>query len=524
MDELPLDKGNLYRLFRSLPGPCALIAADPPAFTILDVNDLYAQTSERARDELAGMSLFDAFPLNLEAPENTGADKLRRSLEQAVSSGRTDALDTFRYDIPRPKEDGGGFSERYWSVQNVPVLDEDGEMSFLLHYVDDVTDQVKARQRVQQLADRANEQNRLQDEFLAMLGHELRNPLAPLATVAQLLELQADEPDPARVGWAAEVISRQVGQLTGLVDDLLDVARLSQGRIELERDIEPLAEILTAAVESIEPIADEREQRLYTDVPASAVFVDADSKRLTQIVVNLLHNATKYTPERGEIWLEAKIDGQDLVVTVEDTGCGIDEELLPHVFDVFRQAERSLERAQGGLGLGLTLVRRLVEMHGGTVAASSQGRGQGSRFEVRLPVVHEVQPEDEEQPEPVDQDARRRVLVVDDNRDAAEALGAMLELMGNQVEIAHDGEQALSQAEVFNPHIVLLDIGLPGIDGYEVARRLRKRPETRDTLLVALTGYGRERDRERAHEAGFDHHIVKPAGQARIQDVLAQAG
>ncbi|MEP7056858.1 MAG: response regulator [Caldimonas sp.] len=353
--------------------------------------------------------------------------------------------------------------------------------------------------------------NRRKDEFLAMLSHELRNPLAPIRTALEVVRrLSSDEP---KLNWATEIMGRQVSHLTRLVEDLLDVARINQGKIALQTETLDLRAVLAHGVETVRPFIESRRHHLTKRIPDAPVWLRGDFARLSQIVANLLNNASKYTEEGGAIELELVVPTEGhALINVSDNGIGIDAELLPNVFELFEQGKRTLDRSQGGLGVGLTLVRRLVELHGGSVDVSSDGAGRGSQFRIRLPCVSEAIDPDAESPEVTAKaTVGCRVLVVDDNRDAAEAAAVFLSMAGHEVKAVGDGAEALASAPVFAPDIVVLDIGLPNMDGYEVARRLRAVPETRTSLLIALTGYGQRGDRDRAHEAGFDHHLTKPA-------------
>jgi signal transduction histidine kinase len=355
------------------------------------------------------------------------------------------------------------------------------------------------------------------DEFLAMLAHELRNPLAPIRTGLDLLDAGGSE------AAIIEPMRRQVEHLVRLVDDLLDVSRITRGTIDLQREVIDLRRIVNGAVETSRPLLEAHEHSLTISLPNEPLIVDGDPVRLTQILTNLLNNAARYTPDGGHISLSASREGSDVVLRVHDTGAGITGEMLSKIFDLFVQADRSLDRAKGGLGIGLTLVRRLVEMHGGSVQAFSEGAGCGSEFQVRLPLCDESV-----ESSPVGEDSSAaglepvqcRILVVDDNVDAASTLGMLLRLDGHEVRLAHDGVAALAVAEQFAPEVVLLDIGLPKLDGYEVARRLREQPGGEDALLIAISGYGQEEDRRRAQQAGFDHHLTKPVDFAVLRSVL----
>ena len=357
-----------------------------------------------------------------------------------------------------------------------------------------------------------HESNRRKDEFLAMLSHELRNPLAPIRTALEVIRRLAP-PDP-KLAWATEVTGRQVSHLTRLVEDLLDVARINQGKITLQVETVDLREVLAHGVETVRPFLEARRDQLVRHLPEKPVWMRGDFARLSQVVANLLNNAVKYTEEGGTIELSLAVGtGGQAEISVCDDGIGIDAELLPNVFELFEQGQRTLDRSQGGLGVGLTLVRRLVELHHGRVEVSSEGVGRGAQFRIYLPCLSEaVSPEREDVAEPVPVVGTRcRVLVVDDNHDAAEAAAVLLSLAGHEVKAVGDAHEALACAPVFAPDVVVLDIGLPGMDGYALARRLRELPQTSASLMVALTGYGQRGDRERARDAGFDHHLTKPA-------------
>jgi signal transduction histidine kinase len=354
--------------------------------------------------------------------------------------------------------------------------------------------------------------NRRKDEFLAMLSHELRNPLAPIRTALEVIRRLA--PAEPKLTWATEVTGRQVNHLTRLVEDLLDVARINQGKIALQMESLDLRAVLAHGLETVRPFIESRRHHLVRDIPDVPVMLRGDFARLSQVVANLLNNAAKYTEEGGSIELSLTLPAQgQAVIAVRDNGIGIDDDLLPNVFEMFEQGKQSLDRSQGGLGVGLTLVQRLVELHEGRVEAGSGGLGRGSEFRVTLPCLSEV---GDSRPAELGAAAATahagcRVLVVDDNRDAAEATSVLLELSGHEVKTVGDGSEALASAPIYAPDVVLLDIGLPGMDGYEVAVRLRQMAETRDSCLIALTGYGQPADRARAREAGFDHHLTKPA-------------
>jgi two-component system CheB/CheR fusion protein len=361
-------------------------------------------------------------------------------------------------------------------------------------------------------------EGRRKDEFLAMLAHELRNPLFPITNAVQVI--QRSEIGDTRIAWAGRIIDRQARQLARLVDDLMDVARITSGKVVL--GLEPIAvpALIEHARDQTQPQLDERQQRLAVTLPPDTQYVEGDVVRLTQVLGNLLANASKYSSAGAEITLEVSASGEDVVITVADQGVGISPEMLPRVFDLFSQEEQALGRSQGGLGIGLNVVQRLVRAHGGSVEARSRGRDCGSEFVVRLPQLRQPTPPATVPPSvgPDEAAGARRVLVIDDNVDGSETLALLLEHAGHIVRLAHDGATALDAAREFRPHVVLLDIGLPDTNGYEVARKLRGRGETARAMLVALTGYGQAEDQEKSRAAGFDVHLVKPTP---VDDVLA---
>ncbi|HEX7183239.1 MAG TPA: ATP-binding protein [Thermoanaerobaculia bacterium] len=370
------------------------------------------------------------------------------------------------------------------------------------------------QKRVEQLA----EADRRKDEFLATLAHELRNPLAPLRNALQII----------RKGGMNErvqgMMERQVHHMVHLVDDLLEVSRITRGKIELRRERVELSTIVQNAIETSHPLIEASRHELSVTLPPEPLMLDADPVRLAQVVANLLNNAAKYTDPGGRIWLTAGREGGEAVIRVLDSGIGIPPEMMPRIFEMFAQADRSLGRSQGGLGIGLTLVRNLVQMHGGSLQAASAGPGQGSEFTVRLPLASEDRLLREgglEADSKASGPAARRILVVDDNEDAADSLGMLLEMLGNDVQVAHDGPSALAAMGARPPEIVLLDIGMPGMDGYEVAHWIRAQPELRGAVLIALTGWGQEEDRRRSREAGFDHHLTKPVDLKVLQTLLS---
>jgi signal transduction histidine kinase len=366
--------------------------------------------------------------------------------------------------------------------------------------------------------------DRQKNEFLSMLAHELRNPLAPIRTAVDVLRLKGDgQPE---IEWAREIINRQTKHLVRLVDDLLDVSRITGGKIRLDLEVLNAASVVAAAVETSRPLIEESGHQMTVTLPEEPVWVRCDRVRLAQVLSNLLNNAAKYTQRGGLIALTVERSGGEAVFRVADNGIGISAEMLPKVFELFTQVERSLDRSQGGLGVGLTVVKRLVEMHGGRVEAASSGAGGGSEFTVRLPAIESPPDPEAVADAPLENRspaAPLRVLVVDDNADAADSLAWLLRHGDHEVRTAHDGRQAVEVAHEFRPQAVVLDLGLPEIDGYEVARRLRQHADTRGALLVALSGYGQQEHRRRSSEAGFDYHFVKPLDFGGLQRILLEA-
>ncbi len=386
----------------------------------------------------------------------------------------------------------------------------------------DITARRVSELKLRAQADALAEADRRKDEFLAMLGHELRNPLAPLLNAVQILKLQQNaEP---RHRQALQIMERQVGQLTRLVEDLLDVSRFTTGLFQLRLERCTIGQIVDRVVTTTQSLVLQRGHSLIVSVPEHNLYLNADAARLEQVVVNLVHNAAKYSDAGGNIWLTVERDGDMAVLRVRDTGIGIAPELLPRIFDLFSQAEQSLDRSEGGLGVGLCLVRRLVEQHRGSIEVFSTV-GRGSEFVVRLPLIADrvVQPTLPAMPtlNTLRTDRRLRILIVDDNVDAAESLGMVLQAEGQAVWLAHDGESALTVALEHPPEVVLLDIGLPLLDGYEVAKRLRRQVGLADVVIIAITGYGHDRDREMSKSAGFDHHLLKPVDISLVQNILA---
>jgi signal transduction histidine kinase/CheY-like chemotaxis protein len=396
----------------------------------------------------------------------------------------------------------------------VPLRNPDGNVRGCVAAFADVT-------ALKQAEGALKEADRRKDEFLATLAHELRNPLAPIRNAVELLRRAGANAD--LIGQSGRILERQVAQMARLVDDLLDISRITRGKIQLRKERVELAAVVQGAVEECRPLIESHAHELTVTLPPGPVQLDADPTRLGQVLANLLANAAKYTDRGGRIWLTAERQGGEVAVAVRDTGIGIATEHLPRLFEMFSQAAPALERSQGGLGIGLALVRGLVGLHGGTVEARSGGTGMGSEFTVRLPLVDRPVPPP---PEPVEAEQSRsgpkhRILVVDDNRDAADSLALMLRTAGHETGTAYDGLEAVQAAAAFRPDVVLLDIGLPKMNGFEAARHIRGQPWGKGVALLALTGWGQEDDRRRALEAGFDHHLTKPVDPLALEKLLA---
>ncbi len=455
---------------------------------------LYGWTEAEAVGRNSTELLRTVFP----APE----DRIRAELHER---------DQWEGELIHTRKDGSTLVvASHWALHR----DAAGRPVAVLEVNNDVTE-------LKQLQEALRQADRRKDEFLAMLAHELRNPLAPILNALHIMRLGRSNPN--AVDESRTIIERQVRHMARLIDDLLDLSRITRGRIQLRLQPVELAQVIQSAVESSRPAIDAAGHQLAVELPREPVVFEADPTRLAQVLLNLLNNAAKYTEPGGRIWVSARRDGEDLTIAVRDTGVGIPREMLPNIFEMFAQADCSLERAQGGLGIGLSLVRGLVRLHGGTVTARSEGPGRGSEFTVRLP-LRRVAPGPAaplEAPPPRPRPPSRRVLVIEDNVDGARSLEKLLKMLGHEVAVAHDGYAGLEHARAFRPDIVILDIGLPGMNGYEVARNLRRLPGLRDVLLVAMTGWGKDEDRRKSMEAGFNAHLVKPVELNDLEALLA---
>jgi len=493
-----------------LDGGFQFVGLIKPDGTLIEVNRSALEFAGVNRDEVLGLPLS-------ETPWFSRDPGTQKRLEAAIIQARRGKF--VRYEAEHTTADG---RVCVIDFSLSPIRDESGEVVLLVPEGRDITERKQAEERTKELAERLTEADRRKDEFLAMLAHELRNPLAPIANAVKVLELRDNEP--TLRAKMRDLIGRQIRVLSQLVDDLLDVSRITQGKIQLRLEPLDVGDAISRALATAQPLLRRRDHEVTVDLPEMPVSISADPLRLEQVLVNLLTNAAKYTDPGGTIGISAEIDEttSEVILRVSDNGMGIAPELLRHVFEPFTQADASLDRAEGGLGIGLTLVRSLVQLHGGNVEATSDGPGLGSAFVIRLPMLVGAA---KAEPEPIVEDlpagaSGLRILVVDDNVMAAESLAMILKHWGHTAKVCHDGRAAVPSANEFRPEVMLLDIGLPGMDGYAVARALRARPEHVGTVLVAVTGYGRDLEREAAEGAEFDHHFVKPVNIGMLERLL----
>ena len=495
------------RLLTDAPVGTALLVGEDLVYHL--ANQIYCDIVDRA--EIAGRAFLDVFP------ELAGTELLH-TIQAAYRTGVP-----FRSEEThvRLRGDGGGeMQDKYFSFNLAPLRSVAGGVYGLMVMAVDITPHVVARKEIERLNADLLAAARAKDEFLAMLGHELRNPLAPIRAAADLLQL--GRPDEARVRKVSEVIARQAEHMTHLLNDLLDVSRVTRGLVELDMKPVDCREIVTDAAEQVMPLVRSRRHQLMLHLPPDRAMVEGDKERLVQIVTNLLNNAAKYTQEGGRVELAIELLPSEVLIKVTDNGIGLAPDLIPRVFDLFTQAARSSDRSSGGLGLGLALVRSLVELHGGAVTCRSDGPGKGSQFCIRLGRLQENQPAPRTAGEDGAQAAAQdlRILVVDDNADAAAMLCMLLKAAGHEVMVEHAGAEALALARAWRPQACLLDIGLPGMSGLELAQHLRADAATGAAVLIAVTGYGQESDRKDALAAGFDHHLVKPIDTRKLALLL----
>jgi len=492
---LRTERDGSQQIFDNMAEGFALLGSD---WTLLQVNETGAKLTGRPRDGLVGRNLWDAVPGLAGGPID--------QLYQRVQAGRQ--ADHLEHLLTRP--DGATV---WLDIRVYPLPD-----ARIAIFFRDIGKRKEAE-------DKLRDADRRKDEFLAMLAHELRNPLAPIGAAAHLLRL--GRLDDERVRHTSQIIGRQVDHMTHLINDLLDVSRVTRGLVELEMAPLDIRHVVTDAIEQVAPLMQKRRHHLHSHMPPDTTIVEGDKKRLVQVLANILNNAAKYTDEGGSITLTSEVRADHVIIEVADNGIGMTPELAARAFDLFAQAERSSDRSAGGLGLGLALVKSLVELHRGSVTCDSPGPGQGSRFRVCLPRLvsdDAAGPELGAGPAAAPSAASLRVLIVDDNADAAAMLAMVLETYGHRVHVEHGSLAALDHARAAPPDVCILDIGLPEIDGNELARRLRAQPETRNTVLIAVTGYGHDSDRRKSLVAGFDHHLVKPADTAQLAAILAAIG
>jgi PAS domain S-box-containing protein len=475
------------------------------------MNELAEELTGWTQAEAAEANLADVFSIRDEATRQPGPSPVRQVLE----TGRVQDLANHTMLLSR---DG---VERSIDDSAAPIRDDRGEMRGVVMVFRDVTRRRRDEAERERLNQELRENDARKDEFLAMLAHELRNPLAAIGGAVAVAKRAGD--DRGRVDWAMEVVGRQVKHLSRLIEDLLDVSRITRGKIDLRLGLIEASTLLESAVESVRPLVEQRGHTLEVAIDRGSLWMQADPTRFEQVVVNLLNNAAKYSEDGGRIEFSGSREGDEVVIVVRDRGFGISTEMLPRVFDLFIQGDRSLSRSEGGLGIGLTVVKKLVDLHGGTVAVESEGPGRGSTFVVRMPASAPPSTIEDSAAGPAGSRRPARILVVDDEDDHAQALALLLEGEGHRVRTASRGEEALAIACEQRPEFILLDIGLPGMDGYELASRLRRQEGSRDAVIVAVSGYGQDEDRRRSREAGFDHHLVKPVDHVALSALLSRA-
>lgn len=493
-----------------------LVEMSPDAIFFTDLEGRFLAANRQFLQLYGYRDVEEIQQIGLRVVDLVAPQDRRRSREDARRTRDSGMVRNSQYETIR--RDGSLFPAE---VSLSLVVGADSEPLGLMGVIRDITERRALENALKKHVRALEEEDRRRNDFLAMLAHELRNPLAPICSSVEVLRRPGA--DPTLAGRARDVIGRQVEHLIRLIDDLLDVSRITRGKIEIQPERIAVEEVVRSGMEISRALIEECGHQLSTALPDEPLYVQGDPVRLAQVIANLLNNAAKYTPNRGQIAISVRCDDRDVAIRVSDNGVGIPPDVLPRVFDLFVQADRSLERSRGGLGLGLTLVRQLVELHGGSVAAHSAGIGLGSEFTVRLPLAAE--PRNLTRPAAaVDRgnivQKRFRVLVVDDHADSAAMLAELLNLCGQEARTALDGPSALAVADTFHPDLVLLDIGLPDMDGYEVARRLRARPSGKDCLLVALSGFGHQEALQRSRQAGFQHHLVKPVDVQKLLDIL----
>ncbi len=462
-------------------------------------------------DEASGQPLALVFDIINEHTREPVESPVMRALREGVIVGLANHTILLAKDkTERPIDDSAA-----------PIRDRTGRMFGCVLVFRDITERHEMENQLRQVAADLSAADRRKDEFLATLAHELRNPLAPIRNGLQVMKMA--DGDASVIEQCRLMMERQINQMVRLVDDLLDISRISRGKIELRKEQVPLAAVLNLAIETSRPLIEEMSHELTVTLPKSPIIVDADQTRLAQVFMNLLNNSAKYSERGCHIWITAERQGSDVVVSVRDTGIGIPTDKLTSVFDLFSQVDGKLEKSHGGLGIGLNIVKRLVEMHDGRIEAKSDGPGRGAEFIVRLPVVVEASvPARADGEKSAVTKSSLRIQIVDDNRDAADSLAMMLKIMGNETRTAYDGQEGVELAAEFKPDVLLFDIGLPKLNGYEACRLIRQQPWGAKIVVIAVTGWGQEEDRQRSHDAGFDHHMVKPVDLSALMTLLAE--
>ena len=486
----------------------AIVESSDDAIVSKTLNGII-QSWNRGAERLFGYTAAEAIgrPITMIIPPER-IDEEHEILARIINGERVDHFETVRV-----AKDGRRIDI---SLTISPVRDSTGEIVGASKIARDISDRKRAEQQLR-------EADRRKDEFIALLAHELRNPLAPLRNGLQVMRLAAS--DANAVSQARSMMERQLGHMVRLIDDLLDVSRIGQHKMELRRSRVLLSDVVSSAVETARPLVEAAGHELTVSLPRQPIHLDADLTRLAQVFSNLLTNSAKYTESGGHIWLSAERKGDEAMIYVRDNGIGIPAESLPRIFDMFSQVDRGMERSAGGLGIGLALVKGLVEMHDGTVTAASDGLGKGTTFTVRLPALDErthplaAAPLD---PKPGAAGPRRRILVVDDNRDSANSMAMMLKLLGNEVATAYDGFEAMEVGKEFQPRIILMDVGMPRLNGYEATRQIREKPWGKSAIIIALTGWGQQGDRALSKAAGCDGHLVKPVNLPDLEKLLAE--
>lgn len=516
---------DFQSIFKSLPGLYLILRPNTPKYTIEYSSDAYNKQTMTERDKIIGRGLFEVFPDNPEDKNANGESNLSISLLRVLETRKQDILPVQRYDIRRPKIMGGGFEERYWTPINTPVLDEQGKVIYIIHQAEDVTERVKLKQSGQELDAKLmtyshelskahaelKKSNRQKDIFLATLAHELRNPLAPIRSGVELLKMDAN------IMELIPTMERQIAHLEKLIDDLTDTSRISRGKLNLNLQNIELTKLIKEIVDSLKKTAPEDYENLGLILPKNEVWVKADPVRISQVINNLLNNSQKFTPKDKSITLKMTLKGDDVLINLKDEGLGVEKQKLPQIFEMFVQVEKP--GIHKGLGLGLSISKMLVEMHKGTIKAFSEGLGKGLELSIELPKI-DAPPPEKEQSDELKNQRNLRILIADDNADAANMLKLALEKFNNYVELAKNGEEAIAFAEKFKPNLILMDLGMPVKDGHQAATEILSKPWGKTIPIVALSGWGQDKDKARTKKLGFKGHLVKPVSLKQVQEQI----